>query len=74
MEFSMQAQQTIDAVFNGMIEAVGSKPNQEQVDNLVSYAIKNYGQEYWSWCADRLLSVGNAYTQITERLGECGMY
>lgn len=68
-----------DITFNAKIEAakevIAVTGNDAGLgEKIAEWAIANYGRDYWGWCAERLLCVGDGYTVIRERMGECGIY
>lgn len=75
----VKSEREIDITFNAKIEAceavVDATGSAAGLDgSLVDWVINNYGQDYWCWCADRMINCGNAYSMMSERLGEIGCY
>jgi len=74
-----KSEQEIDIIFNAKIEAceavVDAADSAAGLDeSLVAWVVSNYGRQYWSWCADRMINCGDAYCMMSERLGEIGCY
>lgn len=75
----VKSEREIDITFAAKIEAceavVDATGSATGLDSsLVDWVVNNYGQEYWGWCADRMINCGNAYSMMSERLGEIGCY
>jgi hypothetical protein len=64
----------IDRRLDALIAQVGSNASEEQSDSVVSFITHNYPKHLWACAADKAIDVGDVYTDITERLGECGMF
>jgi hypothetical protein len=60
--------------FMMMVEALGDKPTQEQVDRLESWMIDNLPRTQWADAAINAIHIGDIYTNMRERMSECGVY
>lgn len=60
--------------FLARVDALGTDPNEEQVQQLVSFVIQNLPKDNWRWAAEIAINLGDFYTEITMRLGEMGEY
>lgn len=68
----------IDLVFEAKLESARKVVEKKGDpcgldDDLVDWVVKNYGRERWHWCAQKMLGIGNAYTDMNMRMGEHGM-
>lgn len=57
-----------------MVEALGDKATDEQGDRLLSWVIQNLPRSQWGDAAVNAIGVGDFYTDMRERMGECGVY
>jgi hypothetical protein len=57
-----------------MLDAIGDNATQEQVDRLLSWTVHNLPKDQWGIAAGCAVSVGEFYTDIRERMAECGVY
>ncbi|MFT5852280.1 MAG: hypothetical protein ACI87J_002256 [Colwellia sp.] len=63
-----------DKKLQTLINAAGANATEEQSDEVVNFITANYQKEDWAWASMQAINVGNVYTDISERLGECGIY
>lgn len=64
----------IDNKLSALIEAAGVNATNEQSDEIVSFITNHYPKDEWEWAAQLAIDIGEVYSDITMRLGECGMY
>ena len=57
-----------------MVEAIGENATQEQADRLESWIIDNLPRTQWADAAINAISIGDIYTNMRERMAECGVY
>jgi hypothetical protein len=57
-----------------MVEALGDSPTQEQAERLESWAIHNLPRNQWADAAINAIHIGDFYTNMRERMSECGVY
>jgi len=57
-----------------LIDGIGKDATEEQSERVVSFIIQNYPQSQWESAANKAIDVSNVYTDISERLGEGGIY
>jgi hypothetical protein len=60
--------------FMMMVEALGVIPTQEQSDRLESWMIHNIPRTQWADAAINAIHIGDIYTNMRERMSECGVY
>lgn len=65
---------TVDTKLQALINAAGANATEEQSDEVVNFITTNYPKEDWAWASLQAINVGSVYTDISERLGECGMF
>lgn len=65
---------TVDTKLRALINAAGDNATEEQSDEIVSFITANYPKQDWAWASMQAINVGDVYTDISERMGECGMY
>lgn len=64
----------IDNMLQQLINATGDNATEAQSNTIVSFITRHYAKEQWSWAAEQAINVGDVYHDISERLGECGIY
>ena len=57
-----------------MVDAIGDNATQEQVERLLSWTVHNLPRSQWGIAASCAVSVGDFYTDMRERMAECGVY
>jgi hypothetical protein len=57
-----------------MVEALGDSPTQEQAERLESWVIDNIPRSQWADAAINAIHIGDIYTNMRERMAECGVY
>jgi hypothetical protein len=57
-----------------MVEALGDNASQEQAERLESWVIDNLPRTQWADAAINAISIGDFYTNMRERMAECGVY
>jgi hypothetical protein len=57
-----------------MVEALGDNPTQEQAERLESWMIDNIPRAQWADAAINAIHIGDIYTNMRERMAECGVY
>jgi len=57
-----------------MVEAIGDNATQEQADRLLSWVVHNLPRSQWGDAAVNAIGIGGIYTDLRERMAECGVY
>lgn len=57
-----------------MVEALGDNPTQEQAGRLESWVINNLPRTQWADAEINAIHIGDIYTNMRERMTECGVY
>ena len=57
-----------------MVEALGDNPTQEQAERVESWMIDNIPRTQWVDAAINAIHIGDIYTNMRERMAECGVY
>ena len=60
--------------FMMMVDALGDNPTQEQAERLESWMIHNIPRTQWADTAINAIHIGDIYTNMRERMSECGVY
>jgi len=65
---------TIRKRLETLIIQAGTNATQEQSNAVVTFITSNFPKDQWRGAADKAMDVGSVYTDISERLGESGIY
>ena len=55
------------------IDSLGDDATVKQGRDLVEWIIREIPRDYWDWAATEAIGIPGVYTDISMRLGECGV-
>jgi hypothetical protein len=59
--------------YNTLLEQIGPKPTDDDLDSIIAFIVSRLPMSQWRRAAEQA-GFSQVYTDISMRLGECGIY
>ena len=59
--------------YNALLEKIGPNPTDDDLDNIIAFIVSRIPIHQWRDAAEQS-GFSQVYTDISMRLGECGIY
>ena len=59
--------------YNALLEKIGTNPSDDDLDSIIAFIVSRLPMSQWRSAAEQS-GFSQVYTDISMRLGECGIY